>query len=159
MIGLIKLIFGSRNDRELKKFWPVVHRINEIEAGLQKLSDDELRQKTADWKARLAPIQDKKELAAALDEILPEAFAVVKNTCRRLTERKSEVVVRGHPVVWEMIPFDVQLIGGIALHKGRIAEMATGEGKDARRHHADLSQRPHRPRRSCGDGERLPGRA
>ena len=129
MIGLIKLIFGSRNDRELKKFWPVVHRINEIEAGLQKLSDDELRQKTADWKARLAPIQDKKELAAALDEILPEAFAVVKNTCRRLTERKSEVVVRGHPVVWEMIPFDVQLIGGIALHKGKIAEMATGEGK------------------------------
>ncbi|MGA9777171.1 MAG: preprotein translocase subunit SecA [Limisphaerales bacterium] len=130
MIGLIKLIFGSRNDRELKKFWPVVHRINEIEAGLQKLSDDELRQKTADWKARLAQIQDKKkELAAALDEILPEAFAVVKNTCRRLTERKSEVVVRGHPVVWEMIPFDVQLIGGIALHKGRIAEMATGEGK------------------------------
>ncbi len=129
MIGLIKLIFGSRNDRELKKFWPVVHRINEIEGGLQKLSDDELRQKTTDWKARLAQIQDRKELAAALDEILPEAFAVVKNTCRRLTERKFEVVVRGRPVVWEMIPFDVQLIGGIALHKGKIAEMATGEGK------------------------------
>ncbi len=88
-----------------------------------------MRQKTADWKARLAQIQDKKELAAALDEILPEAFAVVKNACRRLTERKAEVVVRGHPVVWEMIPFDVQLIGGIALHKGKIAEMATGEGK------------------------------
>ena len=129
MIGLIKLIFGSRNERELRKFWPVVRQINELEAGLQKLSDDELRQKTADWKARLAPIQDKKELAAALDEILPEAFAVVKNACRRLTERKTEVVVRGHPVVWEMIPFDVQLIGGMALHKGKIAEMATGEGK------------------------------
>jgi preprotein translocase subunit SecA len=129
MIGLIKLIFGSRNDRELKKFWPVVRQINEIEAGLQKLSDDELRQKTADWKARLAQIHDKKELAGALDEILPEAFAVVKNACRRLTERKTEVAVRGHPVVWEMIPFDVQLIGGMALHKGKIAEMATGEGK------------------------------
>jgi preprotein translocase subunit SecA len=129
MIGLIKMIFGSRNDRELKQFWPVVRRINEIEAGLQKLSDDELRQKTADWKARLAAIQDRKELAVALDEILPEAFAVVKNACRRLTERKAEVVVRGRPVVWEMIPFDVQLIGGMALHRGKIAEMATGEGK------------------------------
>jgi len=129
MIGLIKMIFGSRNDRELKKFWPVVHRINEIEAGLNQLSDDELRQKTADWRARLAPIQDKKELNAALDKILPEAFAVVKNACRRMTERKAEVGVRGHPVVWEMIPFDVQLIGGIALHRGKITEMATGEGK------------------------------
>ena len=129
MIGLIKMIFGSRNDRELKQFWPVVRHINEIEAGLQKLSDDELRQKTADWKARLAAIQDRKELAVALDEILPEAFAVVKNACRRLTERKAEVVVRGRPVVWEMIPFDVQLIGGMALHRGKIAEMATGEGK------------------------------
>jgi preprotein translocase subunit SecA len=129
MIGLLKTIFGSRNDREVKKFWPVARQINEIEAGLQKLSDDELRQKTADWKARLAQIQDKKELAAALDGILPEAFAVVKNACRRLTERKAEVTVRGHPVVWEMIPFDVQLIGGMALHKGKIAEMATGEGK------------------------------
>ncbi len=129
MIGLIKMIFGSRNDREVKKFWPVVRRINELEAGLQKLSDDELRQKTADWKARLAQIQDRKELAGTLDEILPEAFAVVKNACRRLTERKAEVVVRGRPVIWEMIPFDVQLIGGMALHRGKIAEMATGEGK------------------------------
>jgi len=129
MIGLIKMIFGSRNDREVKKFWPVVRRINELEAGLQKLSDDELRQKTADWKARLAQIQDRKELAGALDEILPEAFAVVKNACRRLTERKAEVIVRGRPVIWEMIPFDVQLIGGMALHRGKIAEMATGEGK------------------------------
>jgi preprotein translocase subunit SecA len=129
MIGLIKMIFGSRNDREVKKFWPVVRRINELEAGLQKLSDDELRQKTADWKARLAQIQDQRELAGALEEILPEAFAVVKSACRRLTERKAEVVVRGRPVIWEMIPFDVQLIGGMALHKGKIAEMATGEGK------------------------------
>ena len=128
-MNFLKWIFGSKNDRELKKLWPLVRRINEIEAGLQKLSDDELRQKTADWKARLSQIQDKTELAKALNEILPEAFAVVKNACRRLTERKTEIIVREHPLLWEMIPFDVQLIGGYALHSGRIAEMATGEGK------------------------------
>jgi preprotein translocase subunit SecA len=128
-VNFLKWIFGSKNDREVKKLWPLVRRINEIEAGLPKLSDDELRQKTADWKARLSPIQDKTELAKALNEILPEAFAVVKNACRRLTERKTEIIVREHPLLWEMIPFDVQLIGGYALHSGRIAEMATGEGK------------------------------
>jgi len=129
MIGLIKKLFGSRNDREVKKLWPRVKQINDLEAGLQKLSDDELRQKTNDWKARLAKIEDKDELAAALEEILPEAFAVVKNACRRLTERKTEVMVREHPILWAMIPFDVQLIGGVGLHNGKIAEMATGEGK------------------------------
>ncbi|MGA2242962.1 MAG: preprotein translocase subunit SecA [Verrucomicrobiota bacterium] len=128
-MNFLKWIFGSKNDRELKKLWPLVHRINEMEAGLQKLSDDELRQKTADWKARLSQIQDKTELARTLNEILPEAFAVVKNACRRLTERKTEIIVREHPLLWEMIPFDVQLIGGYGLHSGRIAEMATGEGK------------------------------
>ena len=128
-MNFLKWIFGSKNDREVKKLWPLVRRINEIEAGLQKLSDDELRQKTADWKARFSQIQDKTELAKAINEILPEAFAVVKNACRRLTERKTEIIVREHSMLWEMIPFDVQLIGGYALHSGRIAEMATGEGK------------------------------
>jgi preprotein translocase subunit SecA len=128
-VNFLKWLIPSRNDRELKKIWPLVRRINEIEAGLQKLSDDELRQKTADWKAQLSPIQDKTELAGKLNEILPEAFAVVKNACRRLTERKAEIIVREHPLLWEMIPFDVQLIGGYALHSGRISEMATGEGK------------------------------
>jgi preprotein translocase subunit SecA len=129
MIGLIKMIFGSRNDRQLKKFWPVVSRINEIEAGLQKLSDDELRQKTAAWKDELSKITDNEQLAQRLDQILPEAFAAVKNTCRRMVERKTEVIIREHPTIWEMIPFDVQLIGGIAQHSGKITEMATGEGK------------------------------
>ncbi|MGA2181264.1 MAG: preprotein translocase subunit SecA [Verrucomicrobiota bacterium] len=128
-MNFLKWIIPSRNERELKKLWPLVRRINEIEAGLQKLSDDEVRQKTADWKARLSQIQDKTELARTLNEILPEAFAVVKNACRRLTERKTEIIVREHPLLWEMIPFDVQLIGGYGLHSGRIAEMATGEGK------------------------------
>src|SRR5476649_2269331 len=129
MIGLIKKIFGSPNEREIKRISARVAEINEFEAGLQKLSDDELRAKTAAWKDELSKISDKDELAQKLNEILPEAFAVVKNACRRLTERKTDVIVREHPLRWEMIPFDVQLIGGIGLHNGKIAEMATGEGK------------------------------
>jgi len=129
MIGLIKKLFGSRNDREVRKLWPRVREINDLEAGLQKLSDDDLRAKTAAWKEELSKISDNAELAQKLNEILPEAFAVVKNACRRLTDRKTDVIVREHPLRWEMIPFDVQLIGGIGLHIGKIAEMATGEGK------------------------------
>jgi len=156
-VNFLKWIFGSRNDREVRKLWPLVHRINEIEAGLQKLSDDELRQKTTGFKSRIeegrktqgyydlmaeirkleselrsdeAKIQRRKAFAVEqeiLNEILPEAFAVVKNACRRLCGQ--DIIVRDHPIKWEMIPFDVQLIGGIGLHRGFIAEMATGEGK------------------------------
>src|ERR1041384_2940520 len=124
---LIKKVFGSKNDREVKKMRPIVARINEIETGLQALTEEDLRKKTADWKAELAAIEDKDELARRLQEIMPEAFAVVKNGCRRLCGR--DVIVRGHPLKWEMVPFDVQLIGGMGLHMGKIAEMATGEGK------------------------------
>ncbi|HXG48571.1 MAG TPA: preprotein translocase subunit SecA [Methylomirabilota bacterium] len=129
MLGLlIKKIIGSKNDREVKRLrLNVVPKINEIEQRLQSLPDEALRQKTAEWKARCSAIQDNDELRRTLDEILPEAFAVVKNACRRLCGQ--EILVRGHPIKWEMIPFDVQLIGGWALHNGRIAEMATGEGK------------------------------
>jgi preprotein translocase subunit SecA len=127
MTGLIKMIFGSRNDREVKKLWPLVKQINELEAGLQKLSDDELRAKTAAWKEELAAIEDKDELAQKLNDILPEAFAVVKNACRRLLGQ--EIIVRALPQKWDMVPFDVQLVGGVAQHLGKITEMATGEGK------------------------------
>jgi len=128
MIGyIIKKIIGSKNDREVKRLRPMVAKINELETALQSQSADVLRQKTADWKARCSAIKDDAELKAVLDEILPEAFAVVKNACRRLCGQ--DVVVRDHPLRWEMVPFDVQLIGGYALHSGRIAEMATGEGK------------------------------
>ena len=105
----------------------MVTRINEIEKSLQSIPDEALRQKTIDWKARLSSIEDREELARILDEILPEAFAVVKNACRRLVGK--EITVRGHKLVWDMVPFDVQLIGGMVLHSGRISEMATGEGK------------------------------
>jgi preprotein translocase subunit SecA len=128
MIGfIIKKIIGSKNEREVRRLQPLVAKINAFEAELQGKPDDYLRQKTAEWKERCKAIQDNDELKKALDEILPEAFAVVKNTCRRLFG--TDVTVRGHPLKWEMVPFDVQLIGGFALHSGRIAEMATGEGK------------------------------
>jgi preprotein translocase subunit SecA len=125
--SILKLFGGSQNDRQVKKLRPIVDTINQIEAGLQKLSDDDLRAKTAAWKAELAQIEDLDALKARLEEILPEAFAVVKNACRRLCGQ--DVIVRGHPLRWEMVPFDVQLIGGMGLHRGFIAEMATGEGK------------------------------
>ncbi len=124
---IIKKILGSKNERDVKKLRPLVQKINEAEAALQSQPEDVLRQKTAAWKAELSAITDNDQLAARLTEILPEAFAVAKNACRRLCG--TDVIVRGHPLRWEMVPFDVQLIGGAALHNGKIAEMATGEGK------------------------------
>jgi len=156
-VNFLKWIFGSKNDREVRKLRPLVQRINELEAGLQTLSDDELRAKTTEFKTRIeearktrgyyelmaevrkleselrsdeAKTQRRKAFEVEqeiLNEILPEAFVVVKNACRRLCGQ--EIIVRDHPIKWEMIPFDVQLIGGIGLHRGFIAEMATGEGK------------------------------
>src|SRR3954470_1555238 len=128
MIGfIVKKFIGSKNERELKKLRPLVGQINEIEAGLQKLPDEALRQKTAAWKEELSKITDNDQLKQRLEEILPEAFAVVKNAARRLCGQ--DIMVREHPLKWEMVHFDVQLIGGIGLHLGKIAEMATGEGK------------------------------
>src|SRR5437588_5945661 len=104
MIGyIIKKVIGSKNDREVKRLRPLVVKINEFEAALQSLPDDALRQKTAEWKARLAALQDSTELAAALEEIMPEAFAVVKNACRRMCG--TEIMVRDRPLKWDMIPF------------------------------------------------------
>jgi preprotein translocase subunit SecA len=128
MIGfIVKKFIGSKNEREVKRLRPLVAQINALEVDLQKLPDEALRQRTATWKAELSKIEDNDELKRKLLEVLPEAFAVVKNACRRLCG--TEIIVREHPLKWEMVPFDVQLIGGYALHSGRIAEMATGEGK------------------------------
>jgi preprotein translocase subunit SecA len=118
----VKKVLGSKNQRELKKLWPLVAKINEFELEYQGLMDEQLIAKTTQFKERVGK-------GETLDSILPEAFAVVKNACRRLTDRKHKSLVRGQEVQWEMIPFDVQLIGGMVLHSGRIAEMATGEGK------------------------------
>src|ERR1035437_1979172 len=128
MIGyIVKKFIGSKNDREVKRLRPLVAKINAFEAEVQKLSDDDLRQKTAAWKEELSKIQDNEDLAERLSEILPEAFAGVKSACRRLCGK--DIIAREHPLPWEMVAFDVQLIGGYALHAGKIAEMATGEGK------------------------------
>jgi preprotein translocase subunit SecA len=117
---VVKKVLGSKNEREVKKLWPLVAKINAIEAEYQKLSDEQLRAKTDEFKKRIGD-------GATLDDILPEAFAAVKNACRRLLGKTW--TVRGHPYTWDMVPFDVQLIGAIVLHQGKIAEMATGEGK------------------------------
>jgi preprotein translocase subunit SecA len=104
---LLNLIFGSKNDREIKALMPIVQRINGLEAELTPLSDHALADKTQAFKKRL-------ETGETLDDILPEAFAA----CREMSRRKLN-----------MRHFDVQLIGGMILHKGRISEMKTGEGK------------------------------
>ena len=124
---ILKQILGSKNQRELKRLMPIVRRINELDEQFKSLSDDELRLKTRGWKERLVPVIEPAEREAILNEILPEAFAVVKNGARRLCGKSWTVC--DQDVTWNMIHFDVQLIGGMVLHSGRIAEMATGEGK------------------------------
>ena len=130
MVGwILKKILGSKNQREIKRMMPLVRRINQLDEEFKSLSDDDLRAKTVAWKAELAALSDLQEQWAKLDEILPEAFAVVKNAARRLTERQQSFTVCDQPMTWNMVHFDVQLVGGMVLHRGRIAEMATGEGK------------------------------
>ncbi|UCG61775.1 MAG: preprotein translocase subunit SecA, partial [Candidatus Zixiibacteriota bacterium] len=121
MIGkLITKIFGTKHERDIKKMMPLVEEINQFYEKLQDLSDDDLKAKTDEFKQRL-------EAGETLDDIMTEAFAAVKQVCRRLLGLRWDVV--GQPTEWNMVPFDVQLMGGIALHQGKIAEMATGEGK------------------------------
>ncbi len=160
---LVKVVFGTQYDREMKKIRPIVEAIKQEEERLAGLSDDEIRGQTALFRARLAErlgaasteleevraakhgCEDpherdrletrfhelesnyKKALAAELDALLPEAFATVREAARRL--QGTTVVVTGRDLTWDMVHYDVQLIGGIVLHQGKIAEMATGEGK------------------------------
>jgi preprotein translocase subunit SecA len=105
--GLLKKVIGTENERELKKLRPLVDIVNEFENDMRARSDDELKAMTGVFRDRLGQ-------GESLDDILPEAFAVVREVARR---------------VLDMRHFDVQIIGGIVLHQGKIAEMATGEGK------------------------------
>ncbi|HVH12127.1 MAG TPA: hypothetical protein VM759_03695, partial [Longimicrobium sp.] len=161
--SLVRAVFGTRHQRELKRLQPVVAEINREFERIKTLSDDELRAQTekfraavreataeaeaevADLRARRRGSEDaaerealsqqigaaerrlKAELEAVLDEILPEAFATVKAAAHRLMG--TEVTVTGQTLTWDMVHYDVQLIGGLSLHQGKVAEMATGEGK------------------------------
>jgi preprotein translocase subunit SecA len=107
-------IFGSKNEREIKRLRPDVDEINRLEPEISALSDDELRAKIAEWKANISAIEERDQREDAMLEILPQVFAVVREASRRTIGQRH---------------FDVQLIGGMILHQGRIAEMKTGEGK------------------------------
>ncbi|GAB4192254.1 MAG: preprotein translocase subunit SecA [Simkaniaceae bacterium] len=120
MFGLVKKVFGTAQTRIIKRYKKIVKQINILEAEMQKLSDEELRKKTAELRKRLAE-------GESVDAVLPQAYAVVKNTCRRLLG--TEIHVSGYNQKWDMVPYDVQILGAIALHNGCIAEMQTGEGK------------------------------
>lgn len=104
---ILAKIFGTKNERELKRIYPIVSRINELEASISQLADEQLTSKTIEFRERLSR-------GETLESILPEAFAVVRETSKRKRNERH---------------FDVQLVGGIVLHEGKIAEMKTGEGK------------------------------
>lgn len=193
--SILKKVFGSKADRDLKQIRPVLNKVLETYGPIDKLSNDELRAKTEELKARLReceapfekriaeikakldediPVHEKENLATesdklvkdedaeiekVLEEILPEAFAIMKSTARRFKENatievtandfdralsinhdfvhiegdkavyQNHWIAGGNEVTWDMVHYDVQLIGGIVLHQGKIAEMATGEGK------------------------------
>ncbi len=120
MFAWLKKIFGTAQSRLLKKYKTVVMEVNEWDEKFQVLSDDELRAKTDEFKERYSKGEE-------LDSLLPEAYATVKSVCRRLCGQ--EVHLSGYEQKWDMIPYDVQILGAIAMHHGAIAEMQTGEGK------------------------------
>ena len=162
---LVTKIFGSKSEKDIKAIQPIVDKINALGPEIEKLSDNQLKEKTesyrkmiqdataetkkeiAEIKARLDKIEElttteHRNLADKLDtleqqeldiiedvlnDILPEAFAVLKDTCRRFVGKSWKVA--GDDIEWNMIPYDVQLIGAISLHQGKVAEMKTGEGK------------------------------
>jgi preprotein translocase subunit SecA len=120
MFGFLKKLFGTAQERLVKKYFKIVPEINAWEQKYQALSDEELKLKTQEFRKRY-------QKGESLEMLLPEAYAVVKNACRRLCG--VEVHVFGYNQKWDMVPYDVQLVGGIAMHYGSIAEMQTGEGK------------------------------
>ncbi len=120
MANIFTKVFGSKYDRDRKKLEPIVTEINTFFDSYEELSDEQIQAKTHEFKERIAA-------GETTDDLLPEAFAVVKQACKRLAGQTFKVV--GRDLIWDMVPYDVQLIGGIVLHRGKIAEMATGEGK------------------------------
>jgi preprotein translocase subunit SecA len=121
---MISWLFKKFSGRHYRKFLersrPIVARINEVGSTYDSLTDEQLQAKTTEFRERF-------KAGETLDQLLPEAFAAVRSAARRLCGRK--ITVCDHELTWDMVHYDVQLIGGIALHEGKIAEMATGEGK------------------------------
>ncbi|MCL5271340.1 MAG: preprotein translocase subunit SecA [bacterium] len=117
---LIKIFFGDTRKRNFKRVKPLIDKINEFDRQWMDLTDEQLREKTTEFRERLKG-------GETVDDLLPEAFAAVKQACRRLCGKEWEA--GGIMQKWEMIPFDVQLCGGVYLHRGFVVEMATGEGK------------------------------
>ncbi|MBN2290187.1 MAG: preprotein translocase subunit SecA [Candidatus Glassbacteria bacterium] len=124
---VLKVFIGDKHEREIKKIMPVVGEINRIYETLKELSDDQLCERSLALKQRISSIEDEEAQEAACDEALPEAYAMVKDACRRNMGR--QIVVCDQQMEWDMIPYDVQLVGAVVLHQSKIAEMATGEGK------------------------------
>jgi preprotein translocase subunit SecA len=162
---VITKIFGSKSEKDIKTIQPIVDEINALGSEMEKLSDEQLKAKTQEFKQKIkdataetsikieevkAKMDDIENLSQGesrrladeldtleqewldiledtLDDILPEAYAVLKDTCRRFVGKSWKVA--GDEVEWNMIPYDVQLVGAITLHQGKIAEMKTGEGK------------------------------
>jgi preprotein translocase subunit SecA len=166
MLDLLKKIFGSKQDKDVKELLPVVAEINEYYDQYNQLTDEEIKAKTIEFKGiikeRTQDLEDEKLaildklinealntedslnsrdrlkaidnelfeiIESTLDEILPQAYAVVKQACRRLADEQFRYDYTGQIGVWDMVPYDVQLMGGVVLHQGKIAEMGTGEGK------------------------------
>ncbi|HUL43201.1 MAG TPA: preprotein translocase subunit SecA [Bacteroidota bacterium] len=164
MLNFISKLFPSKSDKDIRRIAPLVEEINEQSEQMKGLTDEELKAKTAEFRAfirektsaiesemtevkeklkdpelslderedafsKIEELQENLDSVTreALDELLTDAFAVVKEACRRLVGQSWDVT--GHKIVWDMVPFDVQLMGGIVLHEGKISEMATGEGK------------------------------
>ncbi len=144
-MNILSKIFGDKHKKDIKKIQPIIAKINSYFNEFESLSDSDFPAKTEEYRQRIAEVRDsvmksmegepdkeiEKEVYQAeqdeLNEMLPEAFALVKQACKRNLGKEYEV--RGYAVKWDMVPYDVQLIGASVLHQGEIAEMATGEGK------------------------------
>ncbi|HAE86394.1 TPA: preprotein translocase subunit SecA, partial [Candidatus Marinimicrobia bacterium] len=147
IFDLIKKIFGTSSERYIKRITPYISQINATFEALESASDDDLRNRTREM---IDYIESKRQEArekaqsqgfdgertdnliyeaeqAALNDLMVEAFAMVKQACKRLLGKEFRVV--GQTMVWDMVPFDVQLLGAVVLHQGAISEMKTGEGK------------------------------
>lgn len=120
MFDFLKKIFGTAQGRKVKKYFKIVAEINRWDEKFNSLSDEQIKAKTDEFRQRL-------QSGEPLDNLLPEAYAVVKSACRRMCG--TRVDVSGYHQQWDMVPYDVQLVGGIAMHYCAIAEMQTGEGK------------------------------